>query len=274
MPKDEKDTLKVSHAVCLADLDIQTDRSCAVNEKRQNRYFKESKGDLTCGKFKKYSCENDRTVEVSVQICAIEPCGQGESVRISYEVRSPSGILRENTTVLLEQYSALHLKTGKIDKDTYYDLLDAGVLYSAVRKAINFLSFGDKSAKMLEYKLRFQGYSSSAAVRAVEYLKIKGYLHEHDSAVRRATLCAEKHWGILRIRRELRSQGFCDEAIEIAMDSLAEYDFHTSCCELIRKKYGVPKDQEDYRKLIAALARYGYTYDEIKRAVGELSKKQ
>ena len=209
-----------------------------------------------------------------VCIYRIEPVGEGESVRIYYERRVGDATERDCLTLLVGQYSKLGIRQGEIGEDEFSELLGAGELYSALCRGIGFLSYGDKSARMLKYKLERKGFSRDVATRAVGYLSENGYILEEDGALRRAELCAAKHWGPARIRQELRAQGYGEDAIDAAMESLEDYDFDASCREIVKKKCkcGYPADDVcEQKKLIASVMRYGYSYEQVKRAIaGEL----
>ena len=205
-----------------------------------------------------------------VCIYRIEPVGEGESVRIYYERRVGEATERDYLTLLVGQYSKLGVRQGEIGEDEFSEILEAGELYSALCRGIGFLSYGDKSARMLKYKLERKGFSRDVAARAVEYLSENGYILEDDGAVRRAELCAAKHWGPARIRQELRAQGYGEDAINAAMESLEDYDFDASCREIVRKKCrgGYPEDDVcEQKKLISSVMRCGYSYEQVKRAI-------
>ena len=82
----------------------------------------------------------------------------------------------------------------------------------------------------------------------------------------------KKGWGPRRIREDLRAKGFGADALEEAMESLAEVDFAHNCADVIRKKYGetsaeLPTDRGERQKMTAALMRLGYDPDHIRDAL-------
>ena len=106
------------------------------------------------------------------------------------------------------------------------------------------------------------------AATAASYLVAKGYIQEDSTALLRAWQGVRKGWGVLRIREDLLAHGFSSEAVEGAVEGLAEVDFAENCAGMIRKKYGgVPADKPTRQKLTAALMRLGYEFEEIREAM-------
>ena len=201
-----------------------------------------------------------------VQIYAIEATGEEGCVRVCFETLDDG--VKSSVTLTVGQLAKLKLSKGIIDREKYVELIFEGDVFRAIRQGMTFLSYGDKSEKMLGFKLKNKGYDREVADTAVKYFVDNGYLCEGDGAARLAALCAKKHWGRMRIRSELISKGYSSESVSAALDSLCHVDFSENCYLLICKRYkSAENTPEGRKKLSAALSRYGYTYGEIREAL-------
>ena len=203
-------------------------------------------------------------------VLSVTPAGEGETVTVVLALPDPEGTKAQRVSfrLLAEQYAELGIKTGKITPEYAETLLDAGRLCGAIRRGIALLQYGDQSARRLAYKLTVKGVDRETAARAVAYLTQKGYIREDDTATLRAEQGIRKGWGERRIREDLIAHGFTREAVEEAMESLADTDWEENCAEAIRKKYGgIPEDRGERQKLIASMMRLGYDTDTVREAM-------
>ena len=143
----------------------------------------------------------------------------------------------------------------------------------AVVRAVSLLSYGDSTARNLTEKLRRKGVGKEAAEAAVRFCEEKRYIDE-EAYLRRLMeqLCEKKHYGLRRIRQEIYTKGFSREAVEAVLeDCAASLDFEGALLERINKLgYASFSTPEKKKKQIAALQRYGFSFEEIKRALGTL----
>ena len=201
-------------------------------------------------------------------ILEIRPSGEGETVTVTLS----EGGEQVSVHLLVEQYADLRPREGSISEGEAEAILEAGRLCDAIRQGMRCLQYGDLSARRLTYKLSAKGVSREIAARAADYLAEKGYIREESAAVSRAAQSARKLWGPRRIREDLRANGFSPDAVEEAMDSLAEVDFEENCAAVIRKKYRtLPDDRAARQKMTAALMRLGYDADLIRAAARRLT---
>ena len=164
--------------------------------------------------------------------------------------------------------------TGEfLTKEEYEALCFAQECSLAAVKAVSFLSYGDKTAKQLTDKLRGKGFSKASCERAVRFCEEKGYIREEDQLRRlMEQLCNQKKYGLRRIRQEVWSKGFSNEAVKAVFDECAaELDFGTALRTRIGKlgkqTFFVP---EKKKRAVASLLRYGFTYEEIRSALKDL----
>ena len=210
-------------------------------------------------------------------VLSIRPDGAGEMVEVLLSVPCATGDRSECLKLYLtvEQYADLDPHVGPITHKEAEVITEMGRLCHAIRRGMGLLQYGDCSARRLAYKLSVKGIDRETADAAVAYLSEKGYIREEDTAGRRAEQGVGKFWGARRIREDLRARGFSSEAVEEAMEALAEADFVGNCASLIRKKYGsVPAERVPRQKMMAALLRLGYEPDEIREAMRRVGIKE
>lgn len=139
--------------------------------------------------------------------------------------------------------------------------------------AVSYLSRRDHSARELLLKLGRKGYRESA-VCAVERLKEEGYIDDERFArmyVRE--LINIKKYGKRRIEQELYRKGVDREIISLVLE---ETDFdEDELCTLIKRKYlRCLSDEKGIKKAVAGLMRMGYSFGEVKAALGRLAEEE
>ena len=175
-----------------------------------------------------------------------------------------------------EQYKEYGTKAGEtISEEVMQAMRTDMQFYSAVRRAYDILSYGENTKNQLIYKLVKRGFKRPLAIQVAEYMKEKGYIDEREQLLSYSNqLATKKYYGRERILSEVVKHGFERDYVEsILMESLKEVDFVENCAYLIRRKYGqIPKDVNEFKKMIASLVRYGYSISEVKLAVRRVSK--
>ena len=208
-------------------------------------------------------------------VLSVTPAGEGETVTVVMAMPSPTEgkSQRVSFRLLVEQYAELGVKAGEITPDFAEELLEAGRLCGAIRRGISMLGYGDQSARRLAYKLTAKGVDRDTATAAVAYLTAKGYIHEDSTATLRAEQGFRKGWGERRIREDLCAHGFTREAVEEAMEALADVDWEERCAAALRKRYGeIPAERGERQKLMAAMMRLGYEVEDIRAAMGGICR--
>ena len=153
---------------------------------------------------------------------------------------------------------------GRIDDDQLRELLEAGSRRRAREKALYLLSMRDHSRGELEQKLR-----QTAGAQAAEETAAR--MDEAYARRLARDLLARKHYPRRRLAQELTGKGIdhalAEEAAAEAMEE-AETDDGQQALELLRKKYyNRLYDENARRKTAAALARYGFGGDAVRRAM-------
>ena len=205
---------------------------------------------------------------MTVEILSLSARGS-ESVAVSFAISDGEHTQKETLLVGADTVVSLKLRVGECEAEMYDKVLDASLLYEAVRKALNILGYGACSERMLIRKLTVKGISLDIAKRAARELVRSGYIDPSADAAREAEKCVSKLWGRIRIIAELRKKGYGDGEIKSALYALedSEVDFVGICAERIRRTVDcIPTDPADKRRLAASLSRYGFSNSEIKEA--------
>ncbi|MDO4459381.1 MAG: regulatory protein RecX [Clostridia bacterium] len=175
-------------------------------------------------------------------------------------------------TFTLEKYG---IKAGQtITDEELYDLIQNSEKHRASEKALYLLEHRARSKKELVDKIS-EVASKEIAIEAADHMEEIGLVNDREFAHMFARqLFGFKRYGSRRVRQELRIKGIDPEIID---EVIAEYDNDPTekIHEVIRKKY--PKFAEDEkirRRAVAALQRLGYTYEEIRSALGSFDESE
>lgn len=141
--------------------------------------------------------------------------------------------------------------------------------YRRAKKRAMYL-LGDKdycSGELLE-KLK-KNYCDETCSKVISDMIEYGYLDDERYARKYAEyLIRKKKQGIYKVRFEMQKKGI---SRALADTVLAEYDaddYTDELTELVRKKYADKLDTpESVKKVTSALARRGYSFSEIKKAI-------
>ena len=209
---------------------------------------------------------------MQVEITSLYSKNGGEEIVITFALTSDDGqnTERQSFTLSSKQYLILSPAKGESDTDTFDAVASAAQVWQATKRGIYILGYGACSEKALLSKLIAKGFERHIAREAVDELVARGLIRAADDASREAQRQAAKLWGRSRIVSALYEKGYSAEAVNAALDSLedAGIDYVKNCRALISKKYrDLPSDPKERSKMIAALARHGYSMSEIKQAL-------
>ena len=140
----------------------------------------------------------------------------------------------------------------------------------ARERALYLLGLRDYSCHELEQKLYTEATPEIAAV-VVERLQEVGLLDDERYAARLARSLSEgKHYPRRRIEQELRRRGISNVLVQAVVCDLEGEDFEQALALLQKKYYNKLNDPDSRRRVIAALARRGFSYGAIRRAMDEM----
>ncbi len=173
---------------------------------------------------------------------------------------------KEKYPLLLPQLEELHLSVGEIDTETAERIADASGICRAFVRGLTSLSYGDRSARELTYKLVQKGSSKEHAEVAVTMLIEAGYLRESSAALREAERSVAKLRGRRRVEYDLRAKGYdaSDADVQAYLD---EVDFDEVCLHALQKecRHALPEGDEQNKLYVKMLSK-GFAPSEIRAA--------
>ena len=146
-------------------------------------------------------------------------------------------------------------------------LLELSDYNRARERALYLLSLRDYAAGELEKKLREEA-APETAHRVVEKLTEYKLLDDEAYAARRAqSLSRHKQYPRRRVMQELLRRGVERETAQNAVEELETEDYQQALAILRKKYYNKLSDKESRQKVMAALARRGFGFDAVRRAL-------
>ena len=136
-------------------------------------------------------------------------------------------------------------------------------------KALTLLSYRAHSRKELSDKLKQKTSCDESDLDDIlTWLEDMGFLNDRHYAASVVRHAASKGYGASRIMAELNRRGISKDLWEEALSEIPESD--DTLDRLVRTKLRDPDDRDEVRRVSAALIRRGYTWDEVRRAMGRL----
>lgn len=201
------------------------------------------------------------------RICGMRAADGGARLLIEIEQKEGDAVTRETVALLTARLSELPT-VGEIGEEELLHLRREAQICDAIGAGLRSLGANGCSARHLAQKLRMRGFDAETAGEAVAELAEKGYLKEEESALREAEKGITKLWGDRRILADLQAKGYTGGALKYAAARLRAEDGAARCALLMRKRrMQLSTDEAELRRTLASLIRYGYTQDEIKRAL-------
>lgn len=159
----------------------------------------------------------------------------------------------------------------ELSEDELITLIKASECYRAKQKAIWYLSRSDYSSKGLYNKLKgnFKDYATDFAV---EQMQKAGYLNDRNYAQNLAESLVKINDLSVKAAREKMMEKGVERALADEVLSAIEVNPKEQILRLIDKKYkNKLTDRDDLRRTIAALARRGFSFSDIRAALAELN---
>ncbi len=146
-------------------------------------------------------------------------------------------------------------------------LLEQSQYNRAHDRALYLLGLRDYACRELEKKLHTEATPEIAA-QVVERLRQVGLLDDERYAARAARSLSEyKRMPRRRVEQELRRRGVEPETARTAAEELECEDFQQALALIEKRYYNKIKDPDARQQVVAALARRGFTYTAIRRAM-------
>ena len=142
----------------------------------------------------------------------------------------------------------------------------------ALEKSISLLAARARTEAEIVQALRANAYPETAIALVMAKLQDAGYIDDQSFAQQWASSRAAKGLGSMRIRMELRRKGLDTETIDSVVSSM-DQDTLSEGALMAAQKAARGKNlslPEDRKKVLAALARRGYSYSVAKEALSQL----
>lgn len=145
--------------------------------------------------------------------------------------------------------------------------------YSAIQSALDILSRAAQCSEGLRDKL-LRRYSAEATEGALLRMAQLGLLDDQDYAFRLARdMVGLRRWSLARVRQELLRRKLDRETVEEALAQFVEQDEVDIILQLLLKKYRHKLlEQEDRSKVISALKRRGFNWEDICIALRQIDE--
>ena len=168
------------------------------------------------------------------------------------------------------ELSSCHLKDGEaVTEDQIETILSEIVLKRAKRKAMSLLQSMDRTESELRDRLLRQDFPEETVDQAVRYVKSFGYVDDRRYA-ESFILSRKGRKSRREIYAELSGKKIDGEIVDEMMERCyEESDSGEALRHRLRKKHYDPSraSVEEKQKLYAYLARKGFSYGEIKKAL-------
>ena len=173
----------------------------------------------------------------------------------------------EEIKTTLNVVTDLRLYSGReLDGEELKELYRASRSALARNRAMELLSRRPMSEKELVDKLIRKGEDEEAARDCACWLREEGFLNDESYAAAVARHYAAKGYGPGRVRAELSRRGVDRELWKDAIEAMPENRDRLD--RFIAARLTDPEDREQIRKVSAALYRRGYSWEEIRSALG------
>ena len=173
----------------------------------------------------------------------------------------------EEIKTTLNVITDLRLYSGReLDGEELKALRAASASALARNRAMELLSRRPMSEKELVDKLIRKGEDQETAADCARWLREKGFLDDESYAAAVARHYAAKGYGPGRVRAELSRRGVDRELWDDTIQAMPENTDRLD--RFIAARLTDPEDREQIRKVSAALYRRGYSWEEIRSALG------
>lgn len=149
---------------------------------------------------------------------------------------------------------------------------------TAKKRAMYLLGARDYSYNGLIEKL-MNNYSEETSAKVADIMLGYGYINDKEYAKKLARkYIGVQNYGKSRASMMMKQKGLCPDDIDEALSEYGAEDMITEIEKLIRKKYmdriflGGLEGKKEMQKVIAALARRGYGYNDIKTALYNIAE--
>lgn len=174
-------------------------------------------------------------------------------------------------------FTEMEISEGDVlSEEEYAQLIEASDRLRCVKKAFEYLSYGDLSVKQLYDKL-CRKFPKELSMDVAELMREHSYVDDRKLACRYAeTFYVFKNFGLIKIREELYRRGIGKEDTEAALAPYIQEDQVPRVIEYAKKKYELSglSDPKYRRKVYSGLMRAGFACSDITDALNKIESEQ
>lgn len=174
-----------------------------------------------------------------------------------------------------EVFLLSRLKPGDwLEEEGLEELVERSDARRAREKALYLLEHRSHSKRELTEKIARTAASRQAAQAAADHLEELGLLDDQAYAESCAKeLFLRKRYGARRVRQELARKGIDREIIDQVLALYEDQDPGEAISLVLERRYPQwRQDERVRRRAVAALQRLGYSYEQIRSALGGLEE--
>lgn len=197
----------------------------------------------------------------------------------SMKVTRVESVTKTKYKVFLDEQFAFELYKGELSRyriaegaemsETLYDTIRQEVILKRVKlRALHLLNAADRTESDLRSKLRQNHYPEDIVEEAIAYVKRFGYIND-DRYVQMYVLNRKEKKSRKEIYAALLQKGIPGERIDAAFEDCYDRDDALEAIQVLlsKKGYRPDMDEKQKQKIYGYLARKGFGYEEIRRAM-------
>lgn len=213
---------------------------------------------------------------MKIEILSVSAINEGAEVLLTVKMtdEESGNSSKRKLLIFTDKYLELGLHKGSVIDENAFDALeDLSKTCRAIKKGSDLLSYSASSKAQLVRKLKMRGFERENAQKAAEFLENAKLIDEKENVKNAVASYLKKLWGRKRIYCELIKKGYDRSFVAEAVSGIDFDEFVENCKFLITKKVKkIPDDPIERNKLVNFLARYGYSFSEIREAISSFEK--
>ena len=190
-----------------------------------------------------------------------------------YNISDEDGFL---TSLSVETVLRYHLKEGmQVSDELMEEMKREDTVKYAKEIGVAYVAYAPRTRRQVEQHLAKKGIDAQSIAQAVETLERYSYLDD-AAYVREFVRSYGEKLGAGAMRQKLMERGVERQVIEENMELSQEGQQAAALAlaQKLRRKYADQPEQKRRQKMFAALARRGFSYDDIRAVLGELGEEE
>lgn len=161
----------------------------------------------------------------------------------------------------------------KLSEEDYKKLLETIELDKAKYRALDYISYQNRSEKEIVNKLRTLEYSEFIIEQVIQFLKKYDYINDEDFARKFTEYNLNyKRKSMKRIQYDLYQKGISGIEIEELIPNKEKLEYENIEYLLKKYKYNKEMDRKDKEKLIRRILSKGFNYSNLKECMCKIDE--